>query len=574
MPGGSGATPCVPSPVPTPARPSCRDVVDEVTWARSRLIGPDAYPAAADHADRHPGVTPSAVLEAWASYNHQKARLGRLDFADLLDTASDLLLADQVVADAVRARWAHVTVDEYQDTDPAQQRLLDAILGDNDDLCVVGDPRQAIYSWKGADTTYLRSFGRRYPNARVVQLVRNYRSSAQILAWANRLATSGNAKPLAPTRPDGPPPTAMLLTDDNAEAAWVVSAIRRAISAGTPLSEIAVLYRFNATQGRFEAACARADIATTAGEDGTFFDRDEVRQILETFARTARADPDRPGLELLTSVLRTAGFDPQSPPDGQGTARARWESQQALLELVRTFEGADRLAAGGLLAEITGLAERSHGPSIGGVTLATLHRAKGLEWDVVFIVGAHDGAIPSTYAKTSEEHSEEERLLHVGVTRARRQLHLTWAATNGRGWTNRPSPFLDVLSPASKPEVRTGKGPGKGSGQVDHDRPGLSSADCPHCAAPLKGIAARRLGVCANCVTSAPGGTGQRARALVKVVEGAALRLGTSPDRLLTSAALLRLLDQRPNTAAGIAATTGVNDADTWAQAAAEALAD
>ena len=171
-----------------PDHGTVRDLVDELAWARSRLVDPEGYEAAAVLADRHCGLEPGTVVGSWQRYEQAKARLGKVDFADLLTMAADLLSGDQEVAAAVRRRWAHVTVDEYQDTDPAQQRLLDAIIGDRQDICVVGDPRQAIYSWKGADPTYLNRFAKRYPAARVFELTRNYRSSPQILAWANRVA--------------------------------------------------------------------------------------------------------------------------------------------------------------------------------------------------------------------------------------------------------------------------------------------------------------------------------------------------------------------------------------------------
>jgi DNA helicase-2/ATP-dependent DNA helicase PcrA len=157
--------------------------------------------------------------------------------------ASGLIETESEVAQSVRRCWAHVTVDEYQDTDPAQQRLLEAILGDGRDICVVGDPRQAIYSWKGADTTYLSGFTRRYPDAKVFNLTRNYRSTPQVLTWANRVASGTGTKALVATRPPGTKPTVSQFDDDQAEAASVAGAARRAIAAGTPPSEIAVLAR-------------------------------------------------------------------------------------------------------------------------------------------------------------------------------------------------------------------------------------------------------------------------------------------------------------------------------------------
>jgi len=563
-----------------PDTATLRDVIDEVAWARSRLIAPGDYPAAARSAGRHPGVDSGTVLGGWDSFSHLKARAGLVDFADLLEIASDLLEGDAEVAQRVRRRWSYVTVDEYQDTDPALQRLLDAILGGGTDVCVVGDPRQAIYSWKGADPGYLSGFARRYPGARIFQLTRNYRSTPQILSWANRIAADRKARPLVATRPAGPAPRISRFEDETAETRWVVAQAGRALAAGTPASEIAVLYRFNSTQARFEAAFAQGDIAAAAAEDTTFFDRPEVKTVLAAVALGARSQPSQPGVGLLTSVLAAAGFDRDTPPPGQGAARARWETQQALLDLVATWPSAAGADAHGLLAQLSLLAARTHETRGAGVTLATLHRAKGLEWDVVFVVGSHDGAIPASYANTPDEEAEEERLLHAGLTRARRELYLTWAATSARGWANRPSPYFDLF-PGSRPaRPARSQTPAHAASRSSRRDGGLvalpkggSGAECPHCTEPLKGIAARRLGVCAHCVTHAPGAVGERARALASVIDRAAAALGVSSDSLVSPTGLLRLLDQSPGTPAEVAATAGVDLPKEWARSVAEVLA-
>jgi DNA helicase-2/ATP-dependent DNA helicase PcrA len=578
-----------------PGNAELRDIIDEVGWARSCLVGAADYPAAAELAGRHPGTDPGLVVKCWERFEETKSRLGKVDFADLLELSSELLTSDEDVAAKVRRRWSHVTVDEYQDTDPAQQRLLEAVVGAGRDLCVVGDPRQAIYSWKGADSRYLTGFARRYPEAKVFDLTRNYRSVPEVLELANRLARSTGTKALVATKPSGRSPKVTRLDNENAEAAWVAGAARRAIAGGVRASEIAVLYRFNATQARFEAAFARSDVATVVADDTTFFDRDEIRAALVALERAAKARPEGNGLQALSAALARAGFDRERPPAGLGAARARWESQLALLELVEASPQGPAADAAALLADLTSLAGRAHGPAAHGVTLATLHRAKGLEWDVVFLVGMTDGQMPSSFASSAEEMAEEERLLHVGVTRARRELHLTWAASNAKGWANRPSPFLELAADLSvlgrraapKGDSRAApKGDGRAGPKGEKSRRrqkakagpviivggSLSSAECPHCAAPLKGIAARRLGVCADCVTAAPGDVGERARALVTVAKQAADDSGSDSDRLLGPGALMRLLDQRPLTADGVAATSGVGLRGEWAQKAADAL--
>ncbi len=547
-----------------------RDVLDEVGWARSLLVSVEDYPAAALLAGRHSTMPAEDVARCWRRSAAARARSGRVDFSDLLEIAVALIDGQPEVADSVRRRWSHITVDEYQDTDPLQQSLLESILGARRDICVVGDPRQAIYSWKGADPNFLTGFPGRYPDAKVFNLSYNYRSSSQILAWANQLASSRNVKPLVATKPAGPRPTFKSFDDEQTESAAVALAAKRAIAAGTPASEVAVLYRFNSAQARFEASFARAGVPAVVADDVTFFEREEIRAVLVPFGQAARADPERGGLELLRPQLARAGFDPDRPPPGFGAVRARWESQQALLELVEALPGVDGMSAGALLSEVNSLAVSTRGPRHQGVVLSTLHKAKGLEWDIVFLVGMSDGAMPSTFAKSEAELDEEERLLHVGVTRARLQVHLSWAAANARGWPAQPSPFLDQMTGPKRAGANRGQKAGRSPAAlraVDG-----SGAECPHCAAPLKGIAARHLGVCANCATSVPGPTGERARALDAVIKQAALESGTPHEELVTPAGRLRLLDQRPVTSASVADVMGVKLSPNWAQAVAEVL--
>jgi len=286
----------------------------------------------------------------------------------------------------------------------------------------------------------------------------------------------------------------------------------------------------------------------------------------------------------LGEILVRVGFDRDAPPPGLGAARTRWESQQALLELLEDRPEGDRRQAGAMLSEINQPASQGRDRPSSGVTLATLHRAKGLEWDLVFVVGVTDGAVPSVYATTAAEQAEEERLLHVGVSRARRGLHLTWAATNARGWTNRPSPFLDHL-PEQTPDSRKGRARQPGPRQAGSRRGGrgqaapspwaalaTGGASCPHCAAPLKGVAARRLGVCSSCVLSAPGDLGRRARIVAQIAADAASETGGDPAKIVSPEGLLRLLDKRPDSVANVMAIPGVRLPVEWAKKMADAL--
>ncbi|MGH9055823.1 MAG: 3'-5' exonuclease, partial [Acidimicrobiales bacterium] len=350
---------------------------------------------------------------------------------------------------------------------------------------------------------------------------------------------------------------------------------RRAIASGTAPSEIAVLYRFNASQARFEAAFARFDIPTVVAEDTPFFEREEIRAVLIPFGQAARRQPETNGLQLLSELLDRTGFDRDSPPAGLGSARSRWESQVALVEVLEGLPEASGRDASWLLSQVNELARRTGDQGSGGVTLATLHRAKGLEWDVVFVVGVTDGAIPSAFATTHAEQAEEERLLHVGVTRARHELHLTWPAANPRGWANRPSPVLDLLRLAPRPDRKTSGG----RTRREDLRPGrIATKGSPHqahcalCAAALKGASPRRLGICADCAVTAPGDLGKRARLLSKIAATAASEVGEEPDRILSPDGLLRLLDKKPQSVSELTAVLGVRLSGEWAQAAVEAL--
>ena len=425
-----------------------RDVTGEIEWAKASLLTPDAYAAAAMGAGRQPPVPAEQVARVAAAYEEVKGRQQVLDFEDLLLLTAAVIEGHRFVADEVRARYRHFTVDEYQDVNPLQQRLLDAWLGGRDSLTVVGDPDQTIYSFTGASASYLHAFGRRYPGAVRVRLVRDYRSTPQVVSLANRVIGAGK---LVAQQPPGPEPHIAGVESEADEAALVAGRIRSLIDEGVPASQVAVLFRINAQSETYESALAAAGIPYVLRGGERFFDRPEVREAVTLLRGAARAADPGAGtlLEEVRSVLATTGWRAGEPPKGAGAARDRWENVNAVFRLAESLaEHQPEAALPGLVAELTERAAQQHAPTVEGVTLASLHAAKGLEWEAVFLVGLTEGLLPISHATTDEQLAEERRLLYVGITRARRHLCLSYARSREPGRrARRPSRFIESLLP-------------------------------------------------------------------------------------------------------------------------------
>jgi DNA helicase-2/ATP-dependent DNA helicase PcrA len=449
-------------------RAELRDLAAEIDWAKAVLAAPSTYAERAAAANRDIPMTPEKVAAVFQEYEETKRRAGVLDFSDLLMIMAGAIEEYRDVAQEIRARYRHFVVDEYQDVSPLQQRLLDAWVGNRDDLCVVGDANQTIYSFAGASPQHLLGFQRRFPSAVLVRLERDYRSTPQVVALANKLVRAGGTTRLTliGQRAAGPEPTFAEFDDEPAEAASVAVECRRLIDSGAPAAEIAVLFRINAQSEVYEQALADQGVAYVLRGGERFFDRSEIREARLLLRGAARAEDDEGGLpETVRSVLSGMNWRESAPPPG-GTARERWESLLALATL------ADDLAAQlpqahleQFVAELDARAEAQHAPTVQGVTLASLHSAKGLEWDVVFLVGLTDTTLPIQHATTDEQVAEERRLLYVGITRAREQLRLSWALARSPGQRKgrRPSRFLDGLRPASGREADRPRTPKKSS---------------------------------------------------------------------------------------------------------------
>lgn len=440
----------------TPAK----DLVDEIGWARSRGLRPETYASAPERADREPPLPVELFLGVFRDYERQKQRAGVIDFDDMLLLTADLLTDDASALELVRGRYAWFCVDEYQDTSPVQQRLLDLWVGDRQDVCVVGDEDQTIYTFSGASSHFLTGFSARYPRATVVHLTENHRSSPEILALANRLiAAAGRTKGLIATRPPGPSPSIAAHGGEEAEHAAIVAAMRRSHAAGIPWAEMAVLVRLNAQLPPIEDALRAADIPFRV-RGQRFFERPEIREAVQLLRRRP---PDATGDALRDAVQtlleRRLGYGEDT---GGAGAEAR-ERQAALTSLLGMVErlvladpGTDVTA---VLADLDRRREAEATLGQDGVELATLHRAKGLEWDVVFLPGLEEGSLPVAQAGGDPEAiAEERRLLYVGITRARRELWLSWVthrtSAQGRTTARKPSRFLADLQPRGMAPAR------------------------------------------------------------------------------------------------------------------------
>jgi ATP-dependent DNA helicase UvrD/PcrA len=436
------------------------DAVTEIEWAKVCQTDPDSYVYAATQAGRSPVAGTEVVGRLYQAYERLRRDRQLIDFESVLELTAAIVCTEPVAAREVHAAFRYFTVDEFQDVNPLQKLLLDAWLGGRDELCVVGDPQQTIYSFTGATAAYLRSFAADYPGATVVRLVRDYRSTPQVVGMANRLAAVAEpAVSLVAQRPSGPEPSVSRYADDEAEAAGVAAEAAMLIARGVPPQEIAILLRINAHMERFEHALAAAKVPYVVRGADRFYERPEVREalvLLRGAARAASAGADATGApgELAAAVrhvLASAGLTAEPPP-ARGAVRERWESLAALAALAEDLAAARPQATlAEFAAELTQRAETGHAPVASAVTLATMHAAKGLEWDAVLLPGLVDGIMPIVHARTAEAIEEERRLLYVAITRAREHLALSWAPARAPGGepTRQPSRFLSALIPAA-----------------------------------------------------------------------------------------------------------------------------
>ncbi|WP_062076800.1 ATP-dependent helicase [Demequina globuliformis] len=443
-----------------PDRLTVRDLASEIEWAKVALVSPDDYATviAKEGRPTPAGVEATVMADVMRAYEDAKTDAVVLDFEDILLLLADIIGRHVEVGDQIRRQYRHFVVDEYQDVSPLQQFLLEQWMGGRSELCVVGDPAQTIYSFAGASPQHLLGFTRTYDNATVVRLVRDYRSTPQVVKLANGLMSKRGAGQagveLIAQRPHGPEPIFTAYEDEPAESAGIADRIDRLLSAGVPASEIAVLYRVNSQSEAIEEALAERGIGYLVRGGQRFFDREEVRKAM-VLLRGAAVAPSEDALGVqVREALSGTGWAEEAP-SARGAVRERWESLQSLVQLADDFD-ADAGGGASMREFVEHLVERAqaqHAPTVEGVTLTTMHAAKGLEWDAVFIAGCSEGLMPVSMAETTEAIEEERRLLYVAITRAREHLHLSFARARKAGGraTRKRTRFLEHVWPDGMP---------------------------------------------------------------------------------------------------------------------------
>jgi ATP-dependent DNA helicase UvrD/PcrA len=392
------------------------DLATEIEWAKNRRVAPQNYREAA--ADREPPIPLDLMHRVYREYEQRKEAEGLLDFEDLLERTVQLFERDDDACATFRAQYVAFTVDEYQDVNLLQQQLLDLWLGDRDDLCVVGDDYQSIYAFTGAGPEHLLRVPERFPHATVVRLEENYRSTPQVLALANRLVPKlgGAEKVLRSVLADGPGPTVQPFASPEDEGAAIVERIR---ALECPLEEVAILARTNARLTDFEELLHDAGLPF---QGASLLERDAARRLTRRLERSGAV-----AAEAVRDAALEAGWLPNLPDKLGERELVRQTDLARLVSLASAFDG----DAASFVADLRRRFD-SGGASARGVNLLTLHRAKGLEFEAVFIPRLQEKELPSKQARSDAEIDEERRLFYVGMTRAKRILWVTWSGRASR----------------------------------------------------------------------------------------------------------------------------------------------
>lgn len=482
-----------------------RDVSGDLEWCKSNMMDS----ALIHKAKRDFAIDVGTLAKVMDSYETLKKDRNLLDFDDILMLMSAAIRTRPEIENAVHSAYRWFTVDEFQDVNPLQKSVLDLWVGERDDLCVVGDPSQTIYSFTGASSRYLLDFVTSYPSATQIELVRCYRCSPEIVKLANAVIsgdTRSKALTLRSQQDSGLTPKISAYADDSDEAENVAEAIKKLMDSGTAASDIAILFRINAQSAEYETALTNVNIPLVLRGTERFFERPEVKSALTLL----RGDAKNTGLaptnlaEHVRDVLSGTGWSPQAPR-GAGAVREKWESLLALMTMAEEADPSTSLSD--FIADLDARASVEHPPTADAVTLASIHSAKGLEWPVVFLVGCSEGLLPLSYADSEDGVDEERRLAYVGITRAARILEVSWgkARTPGGKSTRSLSRFFvnEPQSVAGSDSVDSGLVVGgsvvRGNSQVRHNRKRTGPKPCRVCGKGLVTPSERTIGRCQKC---------------------------------------------------------------------------
>ena len=400
-----------------------RDIASEIEWAKVSQVAPSDYVDEISKRMQKPRVLPEQMVQIYTAYESVKKQELAIDFEDVLLLCAAMLEEEREVRERVQDQYRYFTIDEYQDVSPVQQRLINAWLGKRNDICVVGDPAQTIYSFAGATPVFLNTFTQRFPDAEVIRLSTGYRSTPEITFAANALLRHGAmGQELVAQNEHGTQPSVVGYSDDAAEVNGVLSEITELLSAGTPPHEVAILARTNSQLKSVERAMQKVNLPYQVRSTERFFDRREVSDFLSEVRKASVIPAEGQG---WIDELRTLAQPYLTGEAIDGIA--------ALLHLARELDGDENFTPKtlrGYLREVEDRVQQNNPPTMPVITLATLHAAKGLEWERVFLIGASEGQLPVSDASIDEE----RRLFYVGITRAKADLHISYRKS--------PSPFL------------------------------------------------------------------------------------------------------------------------------------
>lgn len=548
-------------------RATVRDLAAEFEWAKVSRVSAQDYPKRAALARRSMpgGLTEQEIAAAYRHYLDLLADRGLMDFEDVLVLTVGLLSDRPDLADQVRSRYRWFTVDEFQDVSPLQSALLDVWLGDGEQICVVGDPGQTIYTFAGASADFLTEFPNRFPRATTVPLRRTYRCSPEIVTAANRLLSHGlKAHQHPPLRlqseqPAGPEVRILRFSDDLAEAAAVARQAGDWVSQGFAARDVAILVRTNAATAPIEDALAEAGVPYTVLGGDRFFGRSEVREAITRLRGAANAPTQDLALpDQVAEVLAAMNFAAADPPAGRGAVRDRWESLAAISALAADLARSSATLVD-FVAELDRRAALEAAPSPDGVTVTTLHAAKGLEWPAVWIAGVQEGTLPISYADSPQRVEEERRLLYVGVTRAARELVLSWSggrAADARGH-RRGSRFLADLTVPGKTQVADVEYVAGGPARQRRKK-STKLGSCRICGRGLPTAVERTQRRCRSCPASIDPDLFDRLRSwrLEQVAQS-----GAPAYTVFTDATLQAIAELKPRTSSELLAINGIGPA-------------